>query len=140
MTQPNTRRATAEDIRSASMEEFKLLSGLTILLRKVPYSTICEITENLPDIAVLGDPGATEKAVGSISTARRMTMIEKMVVAGVFEPAFTLEGKDGTPRPSDLSRTELINVFDAIMKLSGVSGEAGNEIRPLSGTPASSKG
>jgi len=139
MTTINDRRATAEDIRSASMKEFKLMSGLTLLIRKVSYSAICEITENLPDVAVLGDRAATEKAVSSISTARRMVMIEKMVVAGVYEPTFTKDGKDGTPRPSDLSRKDLISVFDAIMTLSGVSGEAGEEIRPLSGTPASSK-
>jgi hypothetical protein len=139
MTTNDNRRATAEDIRSASMKEFKLLSGLTLQIRKVPYSAICEITENLPDVAVLGDRKATERAVDSISTARRMVMIEKMVVAGVFDPVFTIDGKNGTPRPSDLVRRDLTNLFDAIMKLSGVSEEAGAEIRPLSGTPASSK-
>ena len=105
--------------------------GQDVHVRALGYADLASMMGVLLDVASLGDEAKKQPAelVKSPKGAALLAAIEKIVIAACVEPVFGTDPKLGLV-PSDLPLGDQLEVFTAVMQLSGYSAAVAQQVRP----------
>jgi hypothetical protein len=120
---------TSEILERADRKVIETSLG-KVEIRKLSYSALAQVRGHLVDLAAIADPKPTDEDKEEVDVVKATEGMEKVIVWGVVRPQLSLDPEFG-PTPSCFGREDQSLIFSEILKHSGFSAEAADEVSPL---------